>query len=297
MVDMKVSEFYKRNLDFKPIFSILIPTWNNLPYLKNCIQSIEKNSTFKHQIIIHINHGEDGTLAWVKENGYDFTFSESNAGVCYAFNAASALAASDLLVLSDDDMYYCPNWDKPLLEEVSSLNHVYFCINGTAIEPKSSGNACVIAPKNFGTTIEEFNEDALLKSYDTYSFKNWTGGNWYPMVLHKYIWQLIGGLSIEFSPGMGSDPDMMMKLWHAGVRYYKGIESSRVYHFMSRSVSRVKKNNGRKQFLHKWNISIGTLFKFYLKFGGNFNGPLTEPTLNSKLKFRLIKDWFKRRIT
>ena len=294
---MQVSQFHKRTLDFTPVFSILIPTWNNLPYLRNCVRSIEKNSHYKHQIIIHVNHGEDGTLEWIKQQGYDYTFADQNAGVCYAFNAASALAVSDLLVLSDDDMYYCPDWDKPLVDEVKQLNHIYFCINGTAIEPRESGNTCVIAPQNFGKTIEEFDEQALLKQYHTFAFKNWTGGNWYPMVLHRYVWQLIGGLSVEFSPGMGSDPDMMMKLWHAGVRYYKGIESSRVYHFMSRSVSRVKKNNGRKQFLHKWNISIGTLFKFYLKFGGDFKGPLNEPVMDGKLRMRLFKDKFKRSIS
>lgn len=38
-------------------FSILIPTWNNLDFLKLCINSIEKNSYFKHQIIIYVNDG------------------------------------------------------------------------------------------------------------------------------------------------------------------------------------------------------------------------------------------------
>ena len=43
-------------------FSILIPTWNNLEFLKICIGSIRRNSTFDHQIIIHVNDGSDGTL-------------------------------------------------------------------------------------------------------------------------------------------------------------------------------------------------------------------------------------------
>lgn len=292
---MKVSGFYKRERQDAVRFSILIPTWNNLPYLKNCVASIEKNSSFKHQIVIHINEGSDGTLEWVKQKGYDYTHAQGNAGVCYAFNAASALAVSDLLVLSDDDMYYCPGWDEPLLQEVESLDHIYFCINGTAIEPRKTANSCVIAPADFGQDIETFDEQKLLKHYNDTVFKDWTGGNWYPMVIHRYVWQLIGGLSVEFSPGMGSDPDMMMKLWHAGVRYYKGIGNSRVYHFMSRSVRRIKKNNGPSQFLHKWNMSIGTLFMHYLKAGGAFNGPLPEPLYNSKMKMRLLKDRLKRR--
>ena len=36
------------------MFSILIPTFNNLEYLKICIESLKKNSKFDHQIIVHV---------------------------------------------------------------------------------------------------------------------------------------------------------------------------------------------------------------------------------------------------
>ena len=44
------------------MFSIIIPTLNNLKYLKLCIESINKNSKYKHEIIPHVNIGSDGTL-------------------------------------------------------------------------------------------------------------------------------------------------------------------------------------------------------------------------------------------
>ena len=50
------------------MFSILIPSFNNLDYLKICLKSIKKNSKFNHQIIIHSNIGSDGTLDFIKEN-------------------------------------------------------------------------------------------------------------------------------------------------------------------------------------------------------------------------------------
>ena len=49
------------------MFSILIPTFNNLNYLKICVKSLQKNSKFNHQIIIHINEGIDGSLEYVKK--------------------------------------------------------------------------------------------------------------------------------------------------------------------------------------------------------------------------------------
>ena len=48
-------------------FSILIPTWNNRPYLANCIRSIQQNSSVEHQIIVVVNEGADDTLDWLRE--------------------------------------------------------------------------------------------------------------------------------------------------------------------------------------------------------------------------------------
>ena len=40
------------------MFSIIIPTFNNLDYLRLCLMSIRKNSKYNHEIIIHITGDE-----------------------------------------------------------------------------------------------------------------------------------------------------------------------------------------------------------------------------------------------
>jgi hypothetical protein len=112
----------------------------------------------------------------------------------------------------------------------------------------------------------------------------------------RSLWVIIGGLSTEFSPGMGSDPDMMMKLWHAGVRYYKGVSRSRVYHFGSRTTARIVHNNGNKQFLIKWGIAISTFYKYYLTMGQPFEGPLEDPQPTPAFRFRLLRDKLKKKL-
>ena len=52
------------------MFSIVIPTYNNLKYLELCLKSIKKNSKFHHEIIIHINEGIDGTKSYLKNKDY-----------------------------------------------------------------------------------------------------------------------------------------------------------------------------------------------------------------------------------
>ena len=49
------------------MFSIIIPTYNNLSYLKLCLDSLKKNSNQKHEIILHVNDGSDGTLDFIKK--------------------------------------------------------------------------------------------------------------------------------------------------------------------------------------------------------------------------------------
>ena len=44
------------------MISIIIPTYNNLSYLKKCVESINKNSFYKNEILVHINQGNDGTI-------------------------------------------------------------------------------------------------------------------------------------------------------------------------------------------------------------------------------------------
>lgn len=274
-------------------FSILIPSWNNLPYLETCVESIRKNSRYTHEIIVHVNEGKDGTLEWVKSQGLSHTHSLENTGVCYGFNAPASLGTTPYLVLSDDDYYYAPDWDYHLMEEVKVFNGNYFCITGTIIEHTQSQYDSILSPFDFGKTVETFQEERFLREYDKIPFADWNGGNWYPLLMHKQVWDMIGGLSIEYTPGMASDPDMMIKLWHCGVRYYKGVSRSRAYHFGSRTTARVRRNDGNKQFLLKWGLSKSTFFDYYLKLGKPFTGPTPEPDL-AQFRAKLLRDKLKR---
>lgn len=253
------------------VFTILIPTWNNLPFLKQCILSIKKNSSYNHQIVIHVNEGVDGTLAWVKEQGYDYTFSATNAGVCYAVNASATLATTPYIVYINDDMYVCPNWDSVLYEAIISHPTQLFYYSGTMIEYERGNNTANLSPYYFGNTIENFDEKGLLEFCATRAHKNdWFGACWPPSIVSKKLWDEVGGYSEAYSPGFYSDPDFAMKLWKAGVRDYRGFGKSLVYHFKCQSTGRVTKNNGRVTFMKTWGFSSSYLYKHVLRVGEPF---------------------------
>jgi glycosyltransferase involved in cell wall biosynthesis len=126
-------------------FSIIVPTWNNLAYLQTLISSIRKNSFFKHEIILHINDGSDGTLIWAQsQTDIGYTHSSDNIGICKAMNLAAAISTTDYILYINDDMYVCPHWDKYLWDEIKSIGHNYFFLSGTMIEFFDTGNPCVI---------------------------------------------------------------------------------------------------------------------------------------------------------
>ncbi len=258
-------------------FSILIPSWNNVEFLKLCVRSIQQNSTFKHQIIIHVNDGSDGTLEWVKQEGFDYTFSKDNVGICYPLNYGRTLMKTDYLVFINDDMYVLPDWDDKLLISIKSQTDEFFFISSTLIEPYATGNNCVVGNKNYGISVETFKEIDILRDYNSLIRNDWSGSTWPPNVVHKNIWDLVGGYSVEFSPGMYSDPDFSKKLWQVGVREFKGIGDSLVYHFVSKTTQKVKRNNGSKQFLLKWGMTARTFTEFVLMRGKDYMGKLTEP--------------------
>ena len=267
------------------MFSIIIPSYNNINYLKLCLSSINKHSKYQHEIIIHINEGSDGTLDFIKEKNYKFSYSKNNEGVCVAFNKAVKLAKSNYIVLAHDDMYFCPNWDIVFYNQLIKIkNNDDFFLSGTMIQPFES-----YINLDCGKTIESFDEKKLLSEQSKIRFNDFQGTHWQPSLIPIKTWKKVGGFSEEFSPGLGSDPDFNMKLWNLGVRLFKGLSDCRVYHFSSISLRKKAWNNGAKTFLLKWGISIKFFKKHYLRSDQEFNGLLLEPEKNFTYFYDLIK--------
>ena len=278
-----------------PLFSILIPTWNNLPYLQLCLRSLQKNSTFEHEILVHVNEGSDGTLEWVKQQQIKHTHSDENIGVCYAMNRLRSLVSTPYILYMNDDMYALPGWDKALWEEVQALGHNKFFLSGTLIQPRPFFCRSVIAPADFGQSVETFDEERLLREYKNLPHGDWQGATWPPNLMHRDMWDLIGGYSVEYTPGMYSDPDLSAKLWHAGVRHFKGVDASRFYHFEARSTGCVVKNDGSTQFLRKWGITSRSFMNDVLHRGEPWHKEESIPA--PSLKKDLLRSRLKRALT
>ena len=105
---------------------------------------------------------------------------------------------------------------------------------------------------------------------------DWSGASWPPNLVHRSLWEQVGGYSVEFSPGFYSDPDFSMKLWLAGVRLFRGVARSVVYHFRQKSTRRIALNDGRRQFARKWGVPSSFFYRRVLRMGEPYRGPLPE---------------------
>ena len=264
------------------MFSIIIPTLNNLPYLKLCIKSIKKNSKYQHEIIPHVNIGIDGTLEYLKANNIKFTYTENNSGICKGMNLAAKESKNDYILYAHDDFYFCPDWDLILKNEIDRIGHNLFYLSGTMMHKGQIDFDC-------GNTFEDFDEKKFLSNYRDYNYYDFQGSTWAPHLVHKDIWNKVNGFSEEFYPGTGSDPDLNMKLWKLGVRIFKGINDFKVYHFGSIVTRKYKDNpkittesgsKGGKIFLLKWGMTIKFFKKFIIKSDTKFISELKDPVKN-----------------
>ena len=278
-------------------FSIIIPTYQNFNYFKNTVESIKENSLYAHEIITHINGEDTYTENYLKQNNLKYTKSSENIGLCSGVNKASKLSTNNHILYSHDDMFFLPNWDIKLINEVNSIGHNDFYLSMTQIS-HTKGLKDNIQHIHFdcGTTLESFDSNKLLKDYDKFNFRNLQGSHWAPHLIHRSLWNKVGGFSEEFNPGFASDPDLNMKLWIEGVRIFKGVSESRVYHFSSitaRKNNKVNRNDGKKTFLLKWKFTVEFFVKHYLRRGGVYNGPLNEPNKNLSYYYDYLISKFK----
>ncbi|MGO4699347.1 glycosyltransferase family 2 protein [Paenibacillus sp. 2TAB26] len=102
--------------------SIIIPTYNQLNYLRNCIESIHKYTPQSYEIIIIDNGSTDGTAAYLKSQAGRLRYKifQENLGFSGGVNQGLMMAKGTSILILNNDTIVTKNWLSNLLSCLNS---------------------------------------------------------------------------------------------------------------------------------------------------------------------------------
>ncbi|MBB6635844.1 glycosyltransferase family 2 protein [Cohnella thailandensis] len=105
-----------------PGTSIIIPTYNQIDFLKQCVASIMEHTVPPYEIIVVDNASTDGTEAYLKSLGGQVRHRilDSNKGFSGAINVGMMMAKGDTLLLLNNDTLATERWLDNMLECLNS---------------------------------------------------------------------------------------------------------------------------------------------------------------------------------
>ena len=223
----------------KPI-SFIIPSRNNLKYLKQAYESIRKNSSVEHEICIADDFSDDGTMEWVlvqmkrdKNIQFHRNHGPKRLGHTILYDTLiNEYATHDRVIIFHADMYLCPDADK----EIDKYLEPGRVVSLTRIEPPLHPDGPEKILKDFGIEPEEFKEKELLEFVDEYTkqaYHHPTMGIFAPWAIYKENFQRIGGHDPLYAPQSKEDSDIFNRFVLNGyelIQTWQGF----VYHMTCR---------------------------------------------------------------
>ena len=173
-----------------------------------------------------------------------------------------------------------------LIKEIKNQNNNQYYLSGTNVSTRHG-----LINFDCGSTYFDFDEKKVHNFCLHDETPDLQSSHWAPHLIHKELWDKIGGFSEEFNPGDGSDPDFCMKLWKQNVRIFKGVSKFKVYHFNSLTTrnDKIILNNGTRTFLSKYGFNPKFFRKHYLR-GNNSVIPFKGRLNNPKKNFSMLLD-------
>lgn len=106
--------------------SIVIPTYNQLQHVRECVRSIGLFTPQPHEIIVVDNGSADGTGDWLRGERRNLRFAafDRNLGFAGAVNQGLRMARGSSIVILNNDTLVTANWLGNLLACIYSSPHV-----------------------------------------------------------------------------------------------------------------------------------------------------------------------------
>jgi len=222
----------------KKDISFVIPSRDNLKYLKWAYESIRKNGGPEPHICVADDFSSDGTWEWCQEMvNKDPNFhalrndGPTRLGHTILYDRiVNDLVDTKIFGIYHADMYLCPGALESVLEHIKPKTIVSL----TRIEPPLHPDGPEKILLDCGTEPEEFNEQKVLDFVELKKYKGkTTEGIFAPWFLYKDDFTEIGGHDPLYAPQSKEDSDIFNRFHLNGCKFIQTWDGY-VYHMTCR---------------------------------------------------------------
>ncbi len=232
--------------------SIIIPTHNKLPLLKDCVLSIKAHTTTPYEIIVVDNASTDGTPEYCIDEGLVFISNPDNRGFPGPCNMALKIASGDSLLLLNNDTMVAEHWLTNMLDALYSGEDVG-----------------IVGPMSNFASGKQQSQEPYTNLQDMAALYDTRYKSQYQQVerliglcflFKRELLDRVGYLDERFSPGHFEDDDYCYRARQAGYRLVIAKDTF-IYHHGSASFNeqgdeRLKEllARNRRLFMEKWGV-------------------------------------------
>ncbi len=245
--------------------SIIILTYNQLQFTKECIYSIRKfTSQENYELIVVDNASTDGTVEWLQvQPDILLVKNTKNEGFPRGCNQGIKKAKGENILLLNNDVVVTAHW-------LTNLLRCLYARKDTAAVGPVTNNASYYStiPIHY-SDLQEMQEFADLNNQsDEKKWEERLKLIGFCMLIKKIVLKEIGFLDERFTPGNYEDDDLSLRMCKEGYKLYL-CKDTFIHHYGSVSWAEdvsnfsLVLNENDKKFYDKWGFSSTDLFIYY----------------------------------
>lgn len=183
----------------EPRLSVVIPTWDQLPYTQACVESIRRNTDVPYELVLVDNGSQPQARSYAEQAGDQVVLNDANRGFAAGMNQGLALARGRYVAFLNNDTELPPGWASRLLEAFDRPDPPGIVVPAVT----AAGNQRTVrnAPGDEVEALRPFEAPPSAVLY----------------VMEHQVARELGGWGEEYEVASAEDVDLCFKVWVNGL--------------------------------------------------------------------------------